>query len=375
MRKFLTAIALVATAVAARAPKGAELRASYSYERYVADFKKPPPKDTREAAMRRALVEQRVREAVAHNALRGITWTKGVNHLSDRTEEELRRMRGGRPRSLPRNHPALKGIPVHEFSATPGYVAPTAVDWRGHVPQVLTAVKDQGECGACWAHATVEEVESHYALAKGELFTLSQQQLVGCMPNPTDCGGYGGCAGAMVELAYTYIHQVGGLTQEWNAPYVAYMDLWNSSCPKDTVPYVQIAGYTTVPSNNQTATEHALFERGPLAIYVDASGWAPYAGGVYNGCNYANNITIDHAVQLVGYGYDQGLKMAYWIVRNSYSPAWGEAGYIRLQRDLGEVQCGYNNGTPAGCDGAAVPAYTCGQCGLLADPTFPNILN
>jgi cathepsin L len=215
-------------------------------------------------------------------------------------------------------------------------------------------------------------------LATGELFTLSQQQLVACAPNTDDCGGWGGCLGSIPELAYAYVHTSGGMTQEWNFPYISYAGKTNGTCPAVITPtFVTVAGYTKLAANSQPAVEQALFERGPLAVNVDASQWQAYAGGIYDGCNYAKNISIDHVVQLVGYGYDQGLNKAYWIVRNSWSPAWGEAGFIRLQRDLGAVQCGMNVNPQDGvaCNGQTAPQYVCGQCGILFDTSFPNINN
>ncbi len=78
----------------------------------------------------------------------------------------------------------------------------------------------------------------------------------------------------------------------------------------------------------------ALATTGPLAVNVDASSWSGYESGVFDGCNQ-QNPDIDHVVQLVGYGTDPS-QGDYWLVRNSWSPAWGEAGYIRLARTSNE---------------------------------------
>ena len=61
---------------------------------------------------------------------------------------------------------------------------------------------------------------------------------------------------------------------------------------------------------------------GPLAISVAASSFKDYTGGVYDGCNYDENIGLNHGVQLVGYGSEDGTD--FWIVRNSWGSAWGE---------------------------------------------------
>ena len=92
---------------------------------------------------------------------------------------------------------------------------------------------------------------------------------------------------------------------------------------------------------------------------------------MFDGCNQ-ENPDIDHAVQLVGYGEENGSK--YWLVRNSWSPAWGEQGYIKLARmDNDEQKCGSDT-TPqdgSACDGETEPVTVCGTCGVLYDSSFP----
>lgn len=112
---------------------------------------------------------------------------------------------------------------------------------------------------------------------------------------------------------------------------------------------------------------------GPLAVAVDASLWGGYSGGVFDSCNYSENIGLNHAVQMVGYGTDPA-EGDYWIVRNSWGTRWGEDGYIRLKRES-ELMCGTNS-TPM--DGTACVGgpgndeqHVCGQCGVLFDISYP----
>jgi len=106
---------------------------------------------------------------------------------------------------------------------------------------------------------------------------------------------------------------------------------------------------------------------GPLAVNVDASAWSSYETGIFNGCNQTNP-DIDHVVQLVGYGD------GYWLIRNSWSPTWGEKGYVRLYRGDRE-RCGVDlspqDGT--GCNGGPSTVTVCGNCGLWYDTSFPVI--
>lgn len=242
------------------------------------------------------------------------------------------------------------------------------------MPSIFSSIKDQGNCGSCWAHASTENLESMWALKTGQLYTLSQQEITACAPNPNDCGGFGGCMGSTAELAYAYV-STAGIAQEWTYPYTAYNGTTGTCRAKaDITPTnVQVNGYTAIASNDQDAVMDALARVGPLAINVDASTWGSYGLGIYDGCHY--NISIDHVVQLVGYGHDDGLNADYWIVRNSWSPAWGENGYIRLMRHATPT-CGWDVDPQDGtaCKGSPAQLWACGQCGVLFDALYPNVV-
>jgi len=237
---------------------------------------------------------------------------------------------------------------------------------------VVTAVKDQGDCGSCWTFATAETIESHYAIAKGPLWDLSEQQILDCTSNPDQCGGTGGCSGGTVEVAMASIIKDGGIASEWTYPYLSYTGTNFPTCGlNNTSPAVQISNYVVLPSNEYLPLMTAVATVGPIAISVDASSWQFYSTGVYNGCNQTNP-DLDHAVQLVGYGTETGGD--YWLVRNSWSPAWGENGYIKLFR-TSTVQCGTDTkpGDGDGCDGGPASVTVCGTCGILFDTVYPVI--
>jgi len=127
-----------------------------------------------------------------------------------------------------------------------------------------------------------------------------------------------------------------------------------------------------LPENNATAVMAALANVGPLAINVDASSWHDYESGVFDGCDY-DKMDLDHVVVLVGYGTDDELG-DYWIVRNSWSPTYGEAGYIRIKRDpLDDTPCGIDESPEdgTGCKGADTQ-YPCGMCGVVFDVSYPT---
>jgi len=233
-------------------------------------------------------------------------------------------------------------------------------------------VKDQGHCGSCWAFASTATIESHVAKASGLLFDLSVQQIAMCTQNPNSCGGTGGCNGATSELAFDYASSSEGLFEEYQYSYQSYYgNDYACALPTGTHPVAAINGFVKLPENNYTALMNAIAKVGPVAISVDASNWSAYKGGIFNGCDQASP-DIDHGVVLVGYGEEQGQK--YWLVRNSWSPTWGEKGYIRLARaDSEEELCGVDT-TPldgTACDGDTTPVKVCGTCGILFDGSFP----
>jgi len=111
---------------------------------------------------------------------------------------------------------------------------------------------------------------------------------------------------------------------------------------------------------------------GPLAVNVDANTWSDYESGIFNGCDQVNP-DINHVVQLVGYGNDPSFG-DYWLVRNSWTPVWGEQGYIRLARSSSPV-CGVDlypqDGT--GCINGPANVTVCGTCGILYDVSLPEV--
>jgi len=252
----------------------------------------------------------------------------------------------------------------------PAAAIPLAVDWRDK--GIVTPVKDQGDCGSCWSFATTEITESYWAMATGKVNILSEQQILDCTPNPLHCGGTGGCGGATAELAFAQITKMGGLSSEWTYPYISYYGT-DYSCKMNQVePIAKVASFVNLPVNEHDPVLNYVATSGPLAISVDASTWSSYESGVYNGCNQTNP-DLDHAVVLVGYGTDAQLG-DYWIVRNSWSPQWGEEGYIRLKRQ-DPAPCGIdiNPSDGDGCTGGPPTVDVCGTCGILFDTLYPVV--
>merc|ERR1712226_1004111 len=250
---------------------------------------------------------------------------------------------------------------------------PASVDWRDS--GAISAVKDQGYCGSCWAFATIEIIESYLQINSGKTVEeLSAQHITSCTPNELKCGGSGGCQGSIPQLGLVYT-QLFGLTMEADYPYTSGNSGSTGSCNYDANSMdapTTLRGYELLPRNNYEAVMNHLANVGPLSVAVDASSWSFYSGGIFDSCSYSQNIEINHAVQLVGYGSDTDGD--YWIVRNSWGPSWGEDGYIRLRGDA-EAQCGTDSTPTDGTACADGPGsdeqHVCGQCGVLFDVSYP----
>jgi len=346
-----------------------ELDSSYTFETYLKHYGKSYA-EPEEYQLRKNLFESNLNRILLHNKDTTKTWKEEINHLSDWTAAELKTLYGyNKKLGYSRKENAVRAT-AHMQELPIGAPLPDSVDWR--TSGVVTAVKDQGDCGSCWSFATAETIESHWAVKSGELWDLSEQQILDCTINPQHCGGTGGCEGGTCEVAMATIIKMGGLSSEWTYPYLSHAGNDDPKCSFSdisTPPAVTLSGYVSITSNEYLPLLTAVATLGPIAISVDASAWSSYATGVFNGCNQTNP-DLDHAVQLVGYGTENG--MDYWLVRNSWTPTWGEAGYIKLLRSA-NVTCGtdLNPNDGDGCDGGPSTVTVCGTCGILYDSVYP----
>lgn len=341
--------------VAISATKWHELTQTYDFTTYQREFNKNY--QPHELTTRKSIFEHRMRQIIAHNSDPSKTWKQGVNKFTDMTDAELAKFRGSRPSKV-----ASKNSIQQNFAFD---ISDLTVDWREK--DVVTPVKNQGKCGSCWAFAAAETLESHYAIATGHLENLSEQQILDCTPNPTHCGGLGGCDGATIELAYVNIMRKGGLSSESSYPYTSFNGKNGPIC-QTSKPVAKMASFSVIEPNDFYTILVRLVEHGPLAVSIDASNWHLYESGVYDGCN-KTHLDLNHAVQLVGMTNNS------WIVRNSWGPEWGENGYIRLAMNPYNEKCAIDT-TPqhgSGCDDGPTEITACGTCGILYEAVYPII--
>jgi len=204
--------------------------------------------------------------------------------------------------------------------------APESFDWRDQGG--VNPVKNQEQCGSCWAFCTVANIEGVYYNQHGELPNLSEQELVSCDTNDNGCNG-----GLPAYAAEFLIENEVGLESEGDYPYEAEKE---KCVAKEALEQVFVTDYRQVMEEGDMAA--ALVQFGPLSIGLNADPLGYYWGGIINpedpeDCSASG---IDHGVAIVGYGEDDGTP--YWTVRNSWSADWGEAGYFRIVR--GKGACG-----------------------------------
>jgi len=199
---------------------------------------------------------------------------------------------------------------------------PDTFDWREK--GAVTPVKDQEQCGSCWAFSATENIESMWILSgQGTNTTvdLSPQQIVDC--DQSD----GGCDGGDPTTAYDYVISAPGLETEKAYPYAGE----DENCTFNSK-YVG-ANITTwnwaTELYDEGEVQANLVSWGPLSVCVDATAWQDYQSGVMTWTECAWINLLDHCVQLVG--YNATAPTPYWIVRNSWNTDWGVEGYIYLE--------------------------------------------
>ncbi|KAG6411477.1 hypothetical protein SASPL_129560 [Salvia splendens] len=284
-----------------------------------------------EKAVRFAIFKKNVEFIEEFNAGGTRPYKVGINAFADQTNEEFTAARNGL-----RVPEVCEATPFSYGNAT---ALPPTMDWRKE--GAVTPVKDQGQCGSCWAFSAVAATEGINQISTSKLISLSEQEIVDCDRTSQDQG----CSGGYMEDAFSFIIKNKGIAAESTYPYTGRDDTCNKS--EESPEAAKISAYKKVPANSESALLKAVAHQ-PVSVSIDASGMAFqfYSSGVFAGdCG----TDLDHGVTAVGYGEDQhGTK--FWLVKNSWGTSWGEEGYIRMERDV---------------------AAKGGLCGIAMDSSYP----
>ena len=228
-----------------------------------------------------------------------------------------------------------------------------SIDWR--TKNVVTNVKDQGQCGSCWSFSSTGALEGAYGLKYGNLISFSEQQLVDCDFIKARTGGKNlGCNGGEMDTTLEWVGKNGGLCTEESYPYTSGKTQTEGQCQTTCtkVSKSAVSSVTHVPVNSDNAMMTALSKQPvSIAIEADQREFQLYKSGVFTGKCGTN---LDHGVLLVGYTAEA------YILKNSWSNTWGDNGYMYIGKgnDPATGQL-YNNGG--------------GQCGLLMEGVYPNL--
>jgi len=306
MKAFL---ALLLVAVATASLKGSDEQDFSKFQDFVTKYSKTYSSE--EEFARRFKIFQRFLE-IADFRNTQETSVHGITQFADLTEEEFKDMYLMKPGFYVAPNNPEAPLPEKRLGVT--------LDWRNN-GTVITPVKNQAQCGSCWAFSATEAIESFATIANtyhgGKTVALSAQQSCSCTYN------YNGCNGGNPQNVYkAAVQDHGG--EESNADYAYTMNCAKCEVQAAATKYADTNGYTNAAKNTlQTVLE----KNGPPSVCVAAESWNSYHGGVLTSCPGS----VDHCVQAVGYNTDH--NPAYWIVRNSWGETWGEKGYIYIAMD------------------------------------------
>ncbi|KAJ8921570.1 hypothetical protein NQ315_010475 [Exocentrus adspersus] len=287
-------------------------------------------RNLREEKVRFSTFQSNLRTIEEHNEKYNngeVSYYMGVNQFTDLSPEEYRSMLNYSASLRPVHS---EPIVWHNLS---NVQAPEYVNWveQGRV----TPVKNQGNCGSCWAFSTTGAMEGAYARKTGNLVSFSEQFLMDCS---TDNAG---CDGGNMVVAYGYI-KANGIEREDDYPY----EEKNGWCRySDGSIVTRISGYVIVPQD-ENSVKDAVASVGPIAAGIDAGHFQNYAGGVFE-TSECSSTELNHGVLIAGYGTENGKD--YWLIKNSWASWWGDNGYVKMARNRNNL------------------------CGVATDPSYPVV--
>ena len=274
---------------------------------------------------------------LAHNNDLSQNFTMGVNQFTDLTPEEFRAQYVGGLKTQ------VGSYGCKSFTSDASG-APSSIDWR--TKGAVTSVKDQGQCGSCWTFSATGAIEGAWAISKGQLIDLSEQELVDCATGVSY--GSHGCNGGQMDGAFKFVIENGQCALS-SYPYTSGVSKTGGSCQKCSA-VAHISSCSDVKPNDQISLKAAVAQQ-PVAIAISADTklFQSYSSGVITSSSCYTSL--DHGVLIVGYGTENGQD--YWLVKNSWSDTWGMDGYVKIAKSS-------STNDP-------------GVCGIAMDPSFPSV--
>ncbi|XP_054166569.1 procathepsin L-like [Oppia nitens] len=301
------------------------------WQQYKRNFKSIEFYDTNEEAIRRQIFETNYRMILKHNAEAASGQHKyrlALNKFADLTDDEYRRYLNMKAIPLKKNEyrkSVESKVNVKDL--------PESVNWSEK--GVVTAVKDQGQCGSCFAFSSIDSIESQHAIKTGRLVRLSPQNIIDCIPPISD--EMDSCeSGGFMHLVMEFVMKEGGVDTESSYPYYARVGRCNY---RQKYSGASITGYVNVTEGDESALQEAVATVGPVTIGIDASasGFRFYLDGVFVDDSGECGSELNHGVVTVGYGNEDGQD--YWLIKNSWGTVYGDGGYMKMARN-NDNQCG-----------------------------------
>merc|ERR1712038_181960 len=319
--RYIAALALLAlSAQALYLTRQDPEQVVHKWEHFKHKFNKTYPSQSEEAK-RQAIWKNNTILIDAHNKqfhAGNSTFRLGENEFADMTAKEFAAKFNGLKK---RANDFGSGRPVADFGNLNTRDLPKHVDWR--TKGYVTGIKNQQQCGSCWAFSATGSMEGAHFKKTGKLVSLSEQNLVDCVTKDF------GCNGGLPGDAFQYVIKNHGIDTESSYPYTARDGQCHYSSATEGATFSEAVA---VESKNEDALKKAVATVGPVSVGIDASHFSfqLYKRGVYY-CRFCSQTRLDHGVLVVGYGNEDGHD--YWMVKNSWGSNYGENGYIKMSRN------------------------------------------
>jgi len=282
-------------------------------------------------------------------------WVAGYNpYFAGKSSAEMKQLLGGK---VDKTHE----VPQKFYDVKPASI-PATFDARSQWPACpsISFIRDQGQCGSCWAVASSEVMTDRTCIESGGALQpyISDDDVLSCCPY---CGS--GCGGGYPYSAFEWWNQYGVVT---GGPYHSYQ-----GCQPYEIPPTGWPGPTNTPAcksycesgynaNSYTGDKHygktyyqvnngvsgmqtEIMTNGPVATVFDVyEDFYNYVSGIYE--HTYGSYEGGHVVKIVGWGEDNNTP--YWLVANSWNATWGMGGFFKIIR--GNNDCGFETYVYAG---------------------------